>query len=166
MKNADNHLPRHAPGWKYDLPDPNSPSSLDKSTSAMRTPPSYTCSEYLELSRSTFAIRGIFWIGGGLTLLITAPWIYLFFHISLTLATISMWPSLIGLIIFVAVYWTLIPFLRIDLELPRNEPIRFNRLRRKVYFYQYRYDRIRIFSRSRWGVKPVAYDWDDLIAEA
>ncbi|MDH0649321.1 hypothetical protein N5D31_21190 [Pseudomonas sp. GD03867] len=66
----------------------------------------------------------------------------------------------------IIIFWLIIPTIRLDFELPRNEPIRFNRLRRKVYFYQYRYDRIRIFSRSRWGVKPVAYDWDNLIAEA
>ncbi|GLO09279.1 hypothetical protein PPUJ20005_32480 [Pseudomonas putida] len=38
-------------------------------------------------------------------------------------------------------------------------------MRRKVYFYQYRFDRIFIFSRKRWGVQPVAYDWDDVTAE-
>ncbi|MBF8724299.1 hypothetical protein IRZ56_22110 [Pseudomonas guariconensis] len=53
-----------------------------------------------------------------------------------------------------------------DLELPRDEPIRFNRLRRKVYVYQYKYDHLRVFSRRRWGVQPKVYDWDDLHAEA
>ncbi|WP_338395496.1 DUF6708 domain-containing protein [Pseudomonas mosselii] len=45
----------------------------------------------------------------------------------------------------------MIPFVRLDIELPRNEPIRFNRLRQKVYFYEYRFDRFYIFSRKKWG---------------
>ncbi|EKT4462857.1 MULTISPECIES: DUF6708 domain-containing protein [Pseudomonas] len=64
-----------------------------------------------------------------------------------------------------AAIWALIPYIKEDLVLPRDEPIRFNRLRRKVYFYQYRFDRIFIFSRKRWGVQPVAYNWDDVTAE-
>ncbi|MBO9551446.1 MAG: hypothetical protein J7573_18495 [Pseudomonas sp.] len=57
------------------------------------------------------------------------------------------------------------PYIRLELQLPRDEPVRFNRQRRKVYFYQYRLDRLRPFSRNNWGVKPIAYDWDDLTAE-
>jgi hypothetical protein len=64
-----------------------------------------------------------------------------------------------------AAAWILFPYIRLDVVLPRDEPIRFNRLRRKVYFYQYRFDRIFILSRKRWGVQPVAYDWDDVTAE-
>ncbi|MQG91561.1 hypothetical protein F6X59_02495 [Pseudomonas sp. MN1F] len=58
------------------------------------------------------------------------------------------------------------PYIRMDIEQPRNEPVRFNRKRRKVYFYQYRTDLLHPFSIKRWGVKPIAYDWDDLTAEA
>nr|WP_310505172.1 MULTISPECIES: DUF6708 domain-containing protein [Pseudomonas] len=54
---------------------------------------------------------------------------------------------------------------KLDLMLPRDEPIRFNRLRRKVYFYQFRYHYFYLFSRKHWGVKPVAYNWDDVTAE-
>jgi len=52
-----------------------------------------------------------------------------------------------------------------DIQTPRNEPIRFNRTRRKVYLYQYRFDRLHPLSKKNWGVKPVAYNWDDLTAE-
>lgn len=50
--------------------------------------------------------------------------------------------------------------------MPRNEPIRFNRMRQKVYFYRYQFDRLHPLGRKNWGVKPVAYDWNDLTAEA
>jgi hypothetical protein len=65
-----------------------------------------------------------------------------------------------------AACWIFVPFLRLDIELPRDEPIRFNRLRRKVYFYQFTYDRMFFLSKRKWGVKPEIHAWDDLRAEA
>ncbi|WJD60057.1 DUF6708 domain-containing protein [Pseudomonas kurunegalensis] len=61
--------------------------------------------------------------------------------------------------------WVGTSFVKLDLTLPRDEPIRFNRLRRKVYFYQFRFHYFYLFSRKHWGVKPVAYNWDDVTAE-
>ncbi|MGH8388494.1 MAG: DUF6708 domain-containing protein [Pseudomonas sp.] len=55
---------------------------------------------------------------------------------------------------------------RMDVEAPRDEPIRFNRLRRKVYVYRFHHDGLRPFSRTAWGVRTEVYDWDDLRAEA
>jgi hypothetical protein len=52
-----------------------------------------------------------------------------------------------------------------DAEAPRDEPIRFNRARRKIYVYRFNHDGLRPFSRHGWGVRPVIYDWDDLHAE-
>jgi len=74
--------------------------------------------------------------------------------------------SAISLILLAMIFIFISPYIRMDLELPRNEPIRFNKSRRKVYFYQYRHDLLRPFGRLNWGVKPVAYDWDNLTAEA
>ncbi|WP_317850831.1 DUF6708 domain-containing protein, partial [Pseudomonas sp. A-B-19] len=51
------------------------------------------------------------------------------------------------------------------MQAPRDEPIRFNRLRRKVYVYRFHHDGLRPFSRSAWGVRTEVYDWDDLRAE-
>ncbi|KJK12715.1 hypothetical protein UB48_26810, partial [Pseudomonas sp. 2(2015)] len=53
-----------------------------------------------------------------------------------------------------------------DVEAPRDQPIRFNRLRRKVYVYRFFHDGRRPFSRSAWGVRVETYNWDDLRAEA
>lgn len=72
----------------------------------------------------------------------------------------------ITLAIMTFLQWITIPAIRMDHGLPRDEPIRFNRLRRKVYVYQYKLDRLRVFSRRYWGVQPEVYDWDDLHAEA
>jgi hypothetical protein len=48
---------------------------------------------------------------------------------------------------------------------PLDEPIRFNRLRRKVYVYRFHYCWWRPFNNALWYVKPEVYDWDDLRAE-
>ena len=72
----------------------------------------------------------------------------------------------IGAILFVTGVWLGIYIWRMDVEAPRDEPIRFNRLRRKVYVYRFFHDGAKPFSRTAWGVRPVAYDWDDLHAEA
>jgi hypothetical protein len=62
--------------------------------------------------------------------------------------------------------WLGIYFWRMDVAPPRDEPIRFNRFRRKVYAYRFHRDGLRPFSRTAWGVRVEVYDWDDLRAEA
>ncbi|WP_347400892.1 DUF6708 domain-containing protein, partial [Pseudomonas orientalis] len=57
-------------------------------------------------------------------------------------------------------------FWRMDVASPRDEPIRFNRVRRKVYVYRFYRDGLRPFSRTAWGVRTEVYDWDNLRAEA
>ena len=63
-------------------------------------------------------------------------------------------------------FWSGLCMLRTELHMPRDEPIRFNRARRKVYAYQYKRDWRRPFTRSAWGVKISIYDWENLRAEA
>ena len=70
--------------------------------------------------------------------------------------------ALSGLLV---IAWSGANALRTDLTLPLDEPIRFNRLRRKVYVYRFHHDGFRPFSRTRWGIRPAVYNWDDLHAE-
>jgi hypothetical protein len=53
-----------------------------------------------------------------------------------------------------------------DTAAPRDEPIRLNRARQKLYVYRFHYDGYRIFSRTAWFTKAEVYDWVDLRAEA
>ncbi|OXS21490.1 hypothetical protein JYG38_12080 [Pseudomonas rhodesiae] len=53
-----------------------------------------------------------------------------------------------------------------DTEAPRDEPIRFNRFRRKAYVYRFHRDGLRPFSGNAWGVRAEVYEWDNLRAEA
>ncbi|HCF2456971.1 TPA: hypothetical protein NIA41_000527 [Pseudomonas aeruginosa] len=54
--------------------------------------------------------------------------------------------------------------IRTDIGTPRDEPLRFNRKRRKVYVY--RNHEGWAFSSKNWGVRPVVFNWDDLRAES
>ncbi|MFJ4154849.1 DUF6708 domain-containing protein [Pseudomonas sp. NPDC089752] len=72
---------------------------------------------------------------------------------------------IVTLALFTGSFFCITPYIRYELGLPRDEPIRFNRHRRKVYFYQYRMNRLNPFGRKGWGVQPIAYDWDALTAE-
>jgi hypothetical protein len=165
MNSQKKYHPRRALGWKYDLPRPNETPTLRIDTDALKLSPNHVNLVYLELPRSTLRMRGIGIIGGSFMLLyLTAT--LLFIAYILLIDTFEPGFTLIFIGGGPILYWLIIPTIRMDIQLPRDEPIRFNRLRRKVYFYQYHFDRFHLFSRQRWGVRPVVYDWDDLVAEA
>ncbi|WP_349974628.1 DUF6708 domain-containing protein [Pseudomonas sp. WHRI 8519] len=153
-------------GRIYNLPGPNTPAKTDGITAQLDIPPNHVNSIYLELTRRTIRIRG-YWIVTGiiitlLSLFVTLPPILelLISPSEIRLDTIG-----VGISTHLFCYWAMIPYIRMEIETPHNEPIRFNRARRKVYFYQYRFDRLLPLGRKNWGVKPVAYNWDDLTAE-
>ncbi|WP_460418665.1 DUF6708 domain-containing protein [Pseudomonas sp. microsymbiont 2] len=160
------YLPRHPLGWKYDLALPHEEPTQRLNSPPLPPTPNKINDIYIEIPRSTYKIRGLFIIGGALCLLITL------LPIAVLAATMTAGNAkaaadiiTITALALAGIYWATLFFVRMDIELPRDEPIRFNRPRQKVYFYEYRYDRIHIFSRKKWGVRPVAYDWKDLIAE-
>ncbi|MFK0311644.1 DUF6708 domain-containing protein [Pseudomonas sp. NPDC090233] len=160
------HLER-AVGWKYDLPAPGEPVDSRSCLERLEPAPNYVDAVYLELPRSSLKVRGIGRIFGSAALVISIPGLMFFIYDLMS----SSWNYdspiiLFGTIgIFVAC-WATIPMIRMDIEFPRSEPIRFNRKRRKVYFYQYHYDPFNPLGLRGWGVKPVVYDWDDLVVEA
>ncbi|WP_343214315.1 DUF6708 domain-containing protein [Dyella sp. ASV21] len=53
---------------------------------------------------------------------------------------------------------------RLDISPPRDEPLRFNRARQKIYAYNFKHRWWNPF--ERWRVVPVAYDWSQVRAEA
>ncbi len=59
--------------------------------------------------------------------------------------------------------WAVCVFYRADVSAPRSLPLRFNRLRRKVYVYDFHSVWWNPF--TRWYVTTASYDWDDLRAE-
>lgn len=163
MKN--NNIPEHETGWKHNLQKPNDPApSIDQ---ILRIRTNHYNNTYLEYSRSTCQVRGIgITITAGYIILLTmglSPFIFR--------AIESEWPigldiTFVGLTLTLIIGYSFSAYFRMDIEMPRDEPIRFNRARQKVYFYEYRHNLFKTFSRKLWGVKPVAYDWKNLTAEA
>lgn len=160
------YLDTPAPGWKYDLPGPNDPPACMPYPPVMPNPPNHVDSIYMELPRGTLRVRGIIFIFGlpslPLSLDIAHDWVLLI------LASGKMTGSLITFGVIVAVMtaaWFSIFAFRIDLTPPLDEPIRFNRLRRKIYVYRFHYSALKPWSRTAWGVRPAVYDWDHVHAE-
>ncbi|SMD10178.1 DUF6708 domain-containing protein [Pseudomonas sp. URIL14HWK12:I5] len=152
--------------WSYDLPQVSSQAVPCFNLDNINPSPNYLDDVYLELSRSTVGLRGVAVLLGvpGLVIsvlaLISLYWDM--FHISWSrdwhVALVMILAPLVGV-------WAVAAIVKIDLTLPRDEPIRFNRHRRKIYLYQYKFHYIYLFSHKHWGVKPIAYDWDDVTAE-
>ena len=166
MKFTASILEPPAPAWKRDLPKPDQTPSNLPYPPVMPSPPNHADAIYLELPRSALRIRGLgAWLGiailGLSFLLLTTPLIL----------PPAPWESvdwgfiLVCLGLSIVLFWFGIHVWRMDVEAPRDEPIRFNRLRRKVYVYRFHHDGLRPFSRTAWGVRAEVYDWDDLRAE-
>ncbi|PVZ42634.1 DUF6708 domain-containing protein [Pseudomonas sp. CC120222-01a] len=159
--------PHRAIGWKYDLPAIHAPSLVKPGMADLDPPPNHVDEIAIEIPRPPLKLRGLSLITGTITLIattsITAAAIYYNFFLA-TRADLEFIALFLGANIMAILL--LAPYIRMDIEQPRDEPIRFNRQRRKVYFYQYKTDLFHPFSIKRWGIKPVVYDWDDLTAEA
>ncbi|MEN5303543.1 DUF6708 domain-containing protein [Pseudomonas sp. TWI628] len=154
-------------GWKYDLPVPNAEAAID---SRIKKPPRDLTDmneNYLELSRVSLKLRGGWIALGVVTSMMTLYFTISYFsHFPLKLNPAGLKELSWYIFFHACIFCLLTPYIRTDLGFPKNEPIRFNRQRRKVYFYQYRFELLNPFGRKNWGVKPVAYDWDDLTLEA
>ena len=160
-------LDKPAPGWKYDLPSPNQVPSIAPYPPALSNSPNHVNNIYLEMPRSTFRVRGVcVWGAIALFFLSTlAPAGWILFVVT----EVKLPPFFISFIActgFSVLLWIGVYFWRMDIEAPRDEPIRFNRIRRKIYVYRFHHDGRRPFSRTAWGVRPEVYNWDDLRAEA
>ena len=159
-------LDKPAPGWKRDLPGPNESPSIEPYPPVLSNPPNHVGNVYLELARATMRMRGVgVWLTPFMFLLsLIAPFTLIAYI--LKEGTPPLIPSIFLLLAFIVALWAGIYFWRMDVEAPRDEPIRFNRVRRKIYVYRFHHDGLRPFSRTAWGVRVEVYDWDNLRAEA
>lgn len=155
-----------APGWKHDLPEPNESPSIEPYPPVLSNPPNHVDGVYLELARATMRVRGVgVWLTPFMFSIATAAPVMFSAYI-LTEGAPPTIPSIFLLLAFTAALWGGVFFWRMDTQAPRDEPIRFNRARRKVYVYRFHRDGLRPFSRTAWGVRVEVFDWDDLRAEA
>lgn len=152
-----------SPGWQRDLPGPNDRPEPASSPYTSQ-PPNHVDDVYMELPRSTLIGRGVVMWGGGAMLCVTVWFLLILGKDPVVLIDdLAFLPVAIACILLGT--WSAGLPLRLDLTLPRDEPIRFNRLRRKVYVYRFHYCWWRPFNNALWYVKPAVYDWDDLRAE-
>ncbi|WP_328312048.1 DUF6708 domain-containing protein [Pseudomonas guariconensis] len=167
MSKKASPLPSRSPGWKFDLPVHGDIAWTTQKAKGIQPPPNHYNNIYLELPRSSVRIRGISALLGILLFSTCTLGELCFIYLSQSKShQLKIEFSIISFVILISLQWLTLSIIRMDVELPRDEPIRFNRLRRKVYVYQFKLDRFRVFSRRRWGVQPEVYDWDDLHAEA
>ena len=145
-------------GWQEDLPLPNAPPSAIASLD--NNGPNHLGDYYLELPRASFRARGIMlWMG-----LIMLLWL-----VTLTIGPFSFIHStkssilLIGIVSTLVSFWISLLAIRLDLSVPRDLPLRFNRSRQRIYAYNFNYRWWNPFERLR--VIPVAYDWSQVRAE-
>lgn len=152
-------------GWKADLPLPWAPP--DHIFHPIGVAPNYVDEIYLELhtakilNRTVVCACGIFILTIAFLMLVMlllelADGAYAFKSNPLA------YVFLLGAIMVSFVLG--IGMLRTGIAAPRDEPIRFNRKRGKVYVY--RFHSGGPISRKGWGVSPEAFDWRDLRAEA
>jgi hypothetical protein len=166
VKNGSKVLSERGVSWKYDLPRVDEVVTQDLCLGSVHPSPNAFDDVYLELPRCTISLRGLTALVGSVTLAVGGVMGVDIYWGLLADGLPGGWVmNVIMFLIPPVSVWALFPYVKLDFVLPRDEPIRFNRLRRKIYLYEYRFDRFYIFSRKRWGVQPVAYNWDDVTAE-
>ncbi|WP_230943370.1 DUF6708 domain-containing protein [Burkholderia cepacia] len=155
-------------GWKRDLPGPNEP--VDENPSLMWLTPMHLDTVYLEIARNTTALRGLVLCFAGAMALVTvslamfAVWSFTtpqFSHAGSLAEDVGFFLLFVAFISFSA--WLTYVLYRMDASPPRDLPLRFNRLRRRVYVYGFRSVWWNPF--TRWHVTTESYDWNDLRAE-
>ncbi|WP_238531984.1 DUF6708 domain-containing protein [Achromobacter arsenitoxydans] len=150
-------------GWKADLPLPQIPPS--EPLLAIGLPPNFADDTCLELHTSRILNRtGAACCAFGV-ILCALMWIFLAFF-EIRFKTMAGDPLLAVMVIGGVIGLPIagIGMLRTVIAPPRDEPIRFNRKRGKVYLY--RFHSGGPLSRKGWGVVPVVFNWADLRAEA
>lgn len=170
--NGDTIMIRHpfldqpAPAWKRDLPRPDETPALAHNIWYLATAPTEISDVYMELPTSPLRSRGVvIWLGLMAIAASLIPLSTIIFVAIIQAKTLSAWIVFAGFSITLIGAWFGVFTLRSDLYMPRNQPIRFNRLRRKVYAYHFDMDWKRPFSKKGWGVRVATYRWEDLHAE-
>ena len=155
-------------GWQRDLPGPNSP-PIEQPLLLWQAP-THMDETYVEFARNTSSIRGVCFY-----FLLLIAWTILY-HVafaakdiyatstrptSVTLDVAGILLMVVGTILIGG--WTAFVVYRAEVSPPRDLPLCFNRLRRKVYVYDFHSVWWNPFERGY--VTTASYDWDDLRAE-
>ena len=146
------------PGWKEDFNLPNDHPNVEPSHALINA--NHQDEIYLETFRSSLNLR---WLLLPCLLGSTFP---LAIIIILTIESITKSEYsffLAELVVFFITIWQTTLFFRLVFLTPRDEPIRFNRARQKIYAYNFTFCWWNPF--IPWPVKTVSYEWRDVRAE-
>ena len=145
-------------GWQEDLPHPDEMVTVIPALGF--TTPNHQDYVFLELPRASAFARGwLIWLAlfqGFLT--VDLLWSHL--TTERTFKT-EEWGMFIATA-FIGV-WTFLFAMKVELAPPRDQPLRFNRVRQRLYAYNFNFRWWNPF--ERWRVEPVAYDWSQVRAE-
>lgn len=144
-------------GWKADLP---APGAMTLNTPENAEYPLYRSDIYVEIPRHSFAFRGF----GVLLILLMLP---ICFLEAQTIYRHLISPSISALILdtlsIVVMSFTAMMGYRLDFSAPRNEPIRFNRARQKIYAYNFKPCGWNPW--CPWPIEIMIYEWSQVRAE-
>ncbi|WP_442796304.1 DUF6708 domain-containing protein, partial [Pseudomonas sp. LF19] len=131
-------LDNPAPCWKYDLPNPNHTPTTTPYPSGLSNPPNHVDNIHLELPSSTSRMRGVNLYIAACLICISITSLMLGVAFILLERNTPPFVLCLGISIsFIVHLWLGVYVWRMDVESPRDQPIRFNRLRRKVYVYRF-----------------------------
>ncbi|UFH49442.1 DUF6708 domain-containing protein [Pseudomonas sp. KNUC1026] len=147
-----------SPGWKKDLVDPGRHFVYTISHTPIKL--NFKSRIFLEIRRSSLSIRGLAALFGFLFLLLVPVLIYLLVN---GWATIGISSKASAILMLPIILWIAVIALRIDLETPLNEPIRFNYARQKLYAYNFKFCHWAAW--RPWPIRIVIYDWPQVRAE-
>lgn len=145
-------------GWTEDLPLPDAPCTSEPGLGYQS--PNHQDPIYLEIARATIGARELMVIISLPPIIFTA---YLPIDILEVLDHFNFELMIVSIFSLVSGIWGSVFFIRISLPPPRDEPIRFNRKRKKIYAYNFKYCWWNPF--GTWRVEPVCYDWSQVRAE-
>ncbi|WP_243771537.1 DUF6708 domain-containing protein [Burkholderia sp. D-99] len=144
-------------GWQADLPEPKDVPIEAPSLDGYA--PNHLDDVYLELPRSYLRLRGVLVVIGLIDIPLLSWSAAGFFENIGDVSNVVVGGAISSIFI-----WCVLVMLRADVSPPRDLPIRFNRLRRKMYVYEINAVWWNPF--IRWPIRAVAYDWDVVRAEA
>lgn len=166
MPGAAPYLNNPAPGWKHDLPGPNAPPKMRLVNLGAENPINLIDAHCLEIPSPSMATRGILIWPGLLCLIFVGIELWIFRGLFTGGRGVPSGATLFLLLAGAGTAYVAIVFIRLELSLPRDEPIRFNRSRQKVYVHHFRYSWLHPLSKTKWRVEISVHDWDELWLEA
>ena len=145
-------------GWLEDLPSVHDEAHV---VPLLEGSPNVLNEVYLEVSRCVSRARGT-GIYIGLIMSCALLWMHYFVFFKVGLISLEV-VALILCVTGVIAYPVFLVY-RLEVDRPRDLPIRFNRLRRRMYVYDFKYSTWNPF--AKWQVEVSAWEWENVYAES